>query len=377
MNHKPVLRLGLIGTGFMGRAHAFGFTLAPRVFDLPVEVRLEAVADIDGEAAERGRRQLGFARAVTDWRELIEAVDVVDITAPNSLHEEMALTAIAAGKAVYCEKPLAPTAVQAGAMTRAAESAGVVTQVGFNYLKSPLMALAREMIRAGELGEIRSYRGIHAEDYMADAAEPWSWRLDPAGGGGAGADLGSHAVATARYLLGPITEVRGHAVTAIPERPGDGGPRAVHVDDHTSAWVRFASGAVGTLEASWMATGRKMQHDFEVYGSKGALAFTQERFNELRLYRADDPAGRRGFRTICAGPEHDPYGAFCPAPGHQLGFNDLKVVEVRDFCHALAGWPHPGPDFREGWAVQTVVEAIYTSSRDDRWHGVREPADGA
>jgi len=377
MTEKPVLRLGLIGTGFMGRAHAFAFTLAPRVFELPVEVRLEAVADLDAEAAEAARRRLGFARAFTDWRAMIEAVDVVDITAPNALHEEMALTAIAAGKPVYCEKPLAPTAMQAGAMTRAAEAAGVVTQVGFNYLKNPLLALAREMIRAGELGDIRSYRGIHAEDYMADAAQPWTWRLDPAGGGGAFADLGSHAVATARYLLGPITELRGHAVTAIPERPGDHGPRAVHVDDHTSAWVRFAGGAVGTIEASWMATGRKMQHDFEVYGAKGALVFTQERFNELRLYKADDPAGRRGFRTLCAGPEHDPYGAFCPAPGHQLGFNDLKVIEVRDFCHALAGWPHPGPDFREGWAVQRVVEAVYASARDDRWHGVREPGDEA
>ena len=183
----------------------------------------------------------------------------------------MALAAIAAGKHVYCEKPLAPLAADAREMADAAEAAGIKTQVGFNYLCNPMLGLAREMIEAGELGEIRSYRGIHAEDYMADAASPFSFRNDPVGGGVL-ADLGSHALATAEYLLGPIESVLGDCVTVISSRPdGSGGRRAVETDDVGRAFLRFASGATGSVEASWIATGRKMQHDFEVYGSRGAL----------------------------------------------------------------------------------------------------------
>ena len=275
----------------------------------------------------------------------------------------MALAAIAAGKHVYCEKPLAPLAAEAREMAEAAEAAGVVTQVGFNYLCNPMLGLAREMIAAGELGEIRSYRGIHAEDYMVDAAAPFSFRNDPVGGGVL-ADLGSHALATAEFLLGPIAEVLGDCVTVVASRPdGRGGDRAVETDDVARAFLRFASGATGAVEASWVATGRKMQHDFEVYGSKGALAFSQERFNELHFYSAADAAGRRGFRRIEAGPDHAPYGRFCVAPGHQLGFNDLKAIEIARFMDAVAGrMPEPF-GFRAGLRIQELVEAIHRSSR--------------
>jgi predicted dehydrogenase len=166
-------------------------------------------------------------------------------------------------------------------MAEAAEAAGVKTQVGFNYLCNPLFGAAREMIAAGELGEILGYRGIHAEDYMIDPEGPWTFRHDPAGGG-ALADLGSHALATAEFLLGPITEVMGDCVTMIGERPdGIGGRRKVEVDDIGRAFLRFENGASGSIEGNWISTGRKMQHDFEVYGTTGALAFSQERFNEL------------------------------------------------------------------------------------------------
>ncbi|MEO5614669.1 MAG: Gfo/Idh/MocA family oxidoreductase, partial [Cypionkella sp.] len=180
---KPKLRIGLIGTGFMGKAHVFGFTSAPRVFELPFDLELHTVADITPEAAERARQTLGFANATADWRTIIAdpEIDLVSITAPNALHKEMSLAAIAAGKHVYCEKPLAPMASDALEMTLAAEAKGVKTQVGFNYLCNPMLALARDMIAAGELGEIRGYRGLHAEDYMADANGPYAFRHDPAG----------------------------------------------------------------------------------------------------------------------------------------------------------------------------------------------------
>ena len=365
------IRIGLIGSGFMGKAHALAYRAVAGVFPLPVQPVLEMLADVTPEAAAKGARELGFARSTGDWRALVEdpGIDVVDITVPPTLHREMALAAIAAGKHAYCEKPLAHDSAAAKEMADAAQKAGVRTQVGFNYLKNPMIALARQLVASGELGEIRSFRGIHAEDYMADAATPWHWRLDPAGGAGAVADLGSHIIAMARHLLGPIVEVYGQTETVIKQRPVAAGAtqtRPVEVDDLARAIVRFARGCSGTIEASWVSQGRKMQIEFEIVGSKGAIFFTQERFNELQLYEAGADGSRNGFRTILAGPAHPPYGAFCVAPGHQLGFNDLKTIEVRDFLCCLAGEPMVGPDFREGWEVQRTVDAVIQSSRERR-----------
>lgn len=366
------LGIGLIGSGFMGKTHALGFANAHRLFPLPVEPQLRLLADIDAERASHAAAALGFDRSTGDWRELVvdEAVDIVDITTPNTLHKEMALAAISAGKHVYCEKPLAPTVDDALEMTLAAERAGIVTAVGFNYLKNPLFKLARDIIAAGEIGEVRAFHGIHAEDYMMDAESPWSWRLDPAGGGGSLADLGSHIIATARHLVGPIDAVLGDVTTVVGSRPVAAGSverRPVEVEDIGRAHLRFANGCSGVIEASWVATGRKMRHDFEISGSKGALAFSQERFNELDLYLTADSPGRRGFRKIFAGPEHEPYGAFCVAAGHQIGFNDLKTIEVRDFLLAIAGQATDHAGFREGLEVQRTVMAIYRSANEGRW----------
>ena len=365
---KPKLRIGLIGSGFMGKAHAFGYANAARVFDLPYELELHTLADVTEESAAKAAAALGFARATSDWRALVAdpAIEVVNITAPNALHKPMALAAIAAGKHVYCEKPLASQARDAREMADAAEARGVKTQVGFNYLCNPMLALARAMIEAGELGEIRGYRGLHAEDYMADAGGPFTFRHDPIGGG-ALADIGSHALATAEYVMGPaagrITRVMGDCVTMIGERRDGEGLRRVEVDDLGRAFLRFESGATGSVEGNWIATGRKMQHDFEVYGTKGALAFTQERFNELHFFSTDDRKGRQGFRRIEAAPEHAPYGLFCVAAGHQLGFNDLKAI-------AVAG-RRPEPfNFRAGLRIQTLVETIQESSRAGAWRDV-------
>jgi predicted dehydrogenase len=366
------LGLGLIGSGFMGKAHAFGFLNANRVFQLPVEVDLAVLADVDSDTAARAAGALGFRRSTGNWRDLLSdaEIGIVDITTPNVLHREMALAAIGAGKHVYCEKPLAPTAAAALEMTEAAERAGVATAVGFNYLKNPMLKLAREIIDSGEIGEVRAFNGIHSEDYMSNADAPWTWRLDPAGGGGALADIGSHIIATARYLMGPIVEVLGDATTVIgsrPVAPGVSERRPVEVDDVTRAFFHFQNGSTGVIEANWIATGRKMRHEFEISGSTGAISFSQERFNELDLYLTDDKRGRRGFRKIFAGPEHEPYGAFCVAPGHQIGFNDLKAIEVRDFLLAVAGQGTGHADFREGYEVQRTVEAIYRSSAEKRW----------
>ena len=369
MMGKAKLRIGLIGTGFMGKAHAFGFAMAPRVFDLPYDLELVSVSDISESLAAGAARAFGFAGHTTDWRTIMAdpGIDLVSITAPNALHKEMSLAAIAAGKHVYCEKPLAPMAADAREMAEAAEARGVKTQVGFNYLCNPMLVLARQMIAAGELGEIRGYRGLHAEDYMADVGGVYGFRHDPAGGG-ALADIGSHALATAEFLCGPVVRVMGDCVTMIGQRPdGKGGSKAVTVDDVGRAFLRFESGATGSVEGNWIATGRKMQHDFEVYGTKGALAFSQERFNELHYFSTADAKGRQGFRRIEASPDHAPYGLFCVAAGHQLGFNDLKAIEVAGFVRAIAGLAPEPFNFRAGLRIQTLVETILQSSREGRW----------
>ena len=366
---KPALGVGLIGTGFMGKAHVFGYASAQKVFELPMAPVLHTVADITEERADAAADALGFAHWTGDWRTMIDdpAIDVVHVTTPNALHKEMSLAAIAAGKHVHCEKPLAPTPKDAREMADAAEAKGVKTQVGFNYLCNPMIGLAKAMIAAGELGAIRGYRGLHCEDFMTDAEAPFTFRHEPAGGG-ALADIGSHALATAEYLLGPIAEVMGHCVTMIAERPdGKGGRRAVEVDDVGRAFLQFENGATGSIESNWISTGRTMQHDFEVYGSKGALAFSQERFSELHFYSVDDAPGRRGFRRIEAAPDHPPYGRFCPASGHQLGFNDLKAIEIAGFVDAMAGTGPEPFNFRDGLRIQTLMDTIQQSSRERRW----------
>lgn len=368
--------IGLIGSGFMGRSHAMAFRAVSGVFsDIGATPVPEILADIDAPTAERAAKALGFARSTGDWRELVAdpAVHLVDITTPNTLHKPMALAAIAAGKPVYCEKPLAPTTADANEMADAAERAGLRTFVGFNYLKNPMLLFAREVIEGGEIGEVVSFRGLHAEDYMADPASPWMWRLDPAGGHGAISDIGSHILSIARFLCGDIVEVSGQIATAVKQRPVAAGAkemRAVEVDDQARALLRFASGATGSVEASWIAAGRKMTIAFEVTGTKGTIAFDQERMNEIQLYTAGQPRGREGFKTILSGPAHPFYGPFCPAAGHHLGFNDMKTIEVRAVLAALAGGPKFMPDFREAARIQATVDAIVTSARQRRWVSV-------
>ena len=367
--------IGLIGSGFMGRSHAIALRAVSGIFGLDAVPVLELLADIDLPTAERAARSLGFARATDDWRALIAdpAVGLVDITTPNMLHKPMALAAIAAGKHVYCEKPLAPTAADAQEMADAAAKAGVQSFVGFNYLKNPMLAFAREVIDGGEIGEVVSFRGIHAEDYMTDPHQPWSWRLDPAGGHGAVADIGSHILSVARYLVGDIVEVSGQVATVIRRRPAAAGSlelRDVLVDDQARALLRFASGATGSVEASWVAAGRKMTLAFEVTGSKGTIAFDQERMNEIQLYFTGQLRGHEGFKTILSGPDHPHYRPFCPAPGHHLGFNDMKTIEVRAILDALSGGPAFMPDFQEAARIQATVDAIVTSARERRWVSV-------
>jgi predicted dehydrogenase len=368
---KRTVGVGLVGAGFMGRCHANAFRTVGGLFDLPVEPVAEILADVTQASAERNATLLGYRRATGDWRALAvdPAVGIVAVTAPNALHEPVVMAALAAGKEVYCEKPLSTTAASALKMTQAAEKAGAVTCVGFNYLRNPLFRLAREIAASGEIGEITGFRGRHAESYMTDPDAPHSFRTDPEGGG-ALADIGSHIIAAARYLVGPIAETSAHCETVHKDRPvaaGSSERKPVVIDDVTNALIRFASGATGSIEANWVAAGRTMDLSWEITGAKGAIVFTQERMNELLLYTPGAGPGRGGFVRIEAGPAHPPYGNFCPAAGHHLGFNDLKVIEVGELMTAYATRGKCFSDFREAYEVQRTVEAMQTSSRERGW----------
>ncbi len=379
LEQAPGIGIGLIGSGFMGRAHALAFRNVGGVFPLARQPRLELLADHPQERAVAAAASLGFRRATGDWAALVRdpGVEGGAIATPNRLHAPMALAAIAAGKHVYCEKPLATTLHDAIAMTRAAATAGVVTTVGFNYLRNPMIAVAREIVQSGEIGTVTGFRGIHAEDFMADPEAPFSWRCEPEQAGGALADIGSHIVSLARHLLGEVEAVCGRLDTIHAERPlPGGGRRAVSVDDQASMLVRFRDHPfTASLSTSWLSRGRDMQLAFELSGTRGALCFTQERFNELRLYRAGAEPGRSGFTTINAGPAHRDYAAFCPAPGHQLGFNDLKTIEVRRLLDAVSGRGPSDMDFAGALAIARTIEAIRLSSRKGRWVALDEIPD--
>ncbi len=363
------LRIGLIGCGFMGRSHAMALATAAQAFGLNPRPRLEMLADVDADTAARAARELGFSRSTSDWRQLVSdpGIDVVHITTPNAMHEPIARAALAAGKAVHCEKPLALDANAAHALADAAEAAGVTTVVGFNYLRNPIQALAREIIAGGEIGEIIGFRGIHAEDFCCDPEIPFSWRHEPHGGGVA-MDLGCHIVSLARYLIGEIVEVMAlpHTVHKL-RRDKDGRAREVETDDQTHALLTFDQGATGTISASWLAAGRAMQLAYEITGTEGTLVFDQSRFNELKLYQAGPDRRINGFRTILSGPEHEGYSGFLPAAGHQIGFNEMKAIEMARFIECISAGRPAFPDFRWAAEIQDVIDAMALSGRERVW----------
>lgn len=365
------LGIGLIGTGFMGKAHALAFGAARAIMGDVPECHLAVLCDAPAEKAKQMADQFGFARSTADWSSLISDpdVDIVSITTPNALHFDMAIAAIKAGKHVYCEKPLALTLDQAREMRDAARKAGVKTMVGYNYIKNPAFTHACRLVKSGEIGDIVHFRGWVDEDYQADPALPWTWRakLTDAGLGALG-DMGCHLVSMAYGLAGPIDSLIADMQTVHTTRPlPDGTGRAkVENEDTASALVRFANGAQGSLSTSRSAWGRKNRLAWEVHGTKGMICFDQERMNELQFYRNSGEKAQQGFTTILTGPAHPPYGEFCPAPGHQLGFNDLKVIEAAALLRAIRDDSTPYPDFAHAYEFEKTIHAIAKSAKNGK-----------
>ncbi len=367
------VRIGLIGTGYIGKAHAIAYAQAPTVFNLRGKLVREMVAEVSPELAAERAQAFGFNRSTGDWRALVAdpVIDVVDICSPNHLHKEMALEAIRHGKHVYSEKPLALNAHDAREMVEAAQRAGVKTLVGFNYMKNPTAQLAKEIIARGEIGEVIHFYGTHNEDYMADPLAPIHWHcFKETAGLGALGDLAAHIVNMAQYLVGDIHQVCGDLKIVVPQRPAQVGSSqmvTVENEDQAHAMVRFAGGAQGVIETSRIACGAKMGLTYVVTGTKGTLRYTQERMAELELYIHDEPAGRQGFKTLLTGPAHPDYANLCVSAGHGIGFNDQKTVEIRDLINGIAAGDRMWPDFAEGLQVQKVLEAIALSALERRW----------
>ncbi|MFF4833684.1 Gfo/Idh/MocA family protein [Streptomyces sp. NPDC001315] len=379
---KPPLRVGMVGYAFMGAAHSQGWRTAGHVFDLPRRPVLAAICGRDAAAVRAAADRHGWAAAETDWRALIarDDVDLVDICTPGDSHAEIALAALAAGKHVLCEKPLANSVEEAEAMTVAAETAyerGQLTMVGFNYRRVPAAALARRMVAEGRLGTLRHVRVTYLQDWLVDPGFPLTWRLrkERAGTGSLG-DLGAHIVDLAQYLAGErLAGVSALTETFVRERPLPGGPTAglsadssaagtgqVTVDDAAVFTGRLASGALASFEATRYATGRKNALRIELNGERGSLAFDLERLNELRYHDGTEPAAHAGFRRILVTePDHPYLDAWWP-PGHGLGYEHTFVHQARDLVHAIAEGRRPEPSFADGLQVQRVLAAVEESA---------------
>ena len=366
---KPELKLGLIGAGFIGGSHALAVSAVNRVFaELPLQAVPAVLVDANEDLARRSSERFGFNRWTTDWHEAVSSCDAVIVAVPSFLHREIALAAIDMGRHILCEKPVGLSSNEADDIAAAVRQAGVSNAVGFTYRRAPLVRQAKRLLDDGTLGAPLHFRGWHNEDYLADPQAPFSWRLDASLAGRCGAlgDLGWHILSIARLLCGPVAAVSGSVRTFHAKRPVAGDPstkRAVENEDWAGLSLRFASGAVGLVESSRVAHGRKMGIGFELVCEKGTIIFDGERLNEIEVFKQ----GANGFERMLINADHPDYGAFIPAPGHGLGFNDLKTIELRDFMQAIASGENADPDLNEAVCIARICEAAIDASQSNCW----------
>lgn len=380
----PPLRIALIGTGFMGRAHSHAWRTAGAFFDLPRTVETAVLVGRDAGRAQDLAGRFGWAEVSTDWQDVVSRadIDVVDICTPGNLHAPIALAALAAGKHVLCEKPLANSTQDATVMADAAARAharGVVAMCGFSYRRTPALALAKQLIDDGLVGAVRHVRAQYLQDWLTDADAPLTWRLDASqAGSGALGDIAAHSIDTAQWLTGSrITAVSAILKTFVPTRPvlaeqvglggrgdtdGERGP--VTVDDAAAFTATFDDGALGVFEATRMATGRRNANRIEISGERGAIAFDYERSNELEVYDATDPLVAQGFRRVLATEPQHPYMSAWWPTGHGIGYEHGFTHQAVDFVRAIADGTEVAPTFADALDVQRVLDAIAASAAD-------------
>ncbi|GIP19653.1 oxidoreductase [Paenibacillus montaniterrae] len=380
------INIGMIGAGFMGKAHSLSMAAMPMFFwPAPAIPVRKVVCDLTMEAAEQAALRLGFEKYTDNWRDVVNdpEIDVIDIVTPNNSHAEIAIAAAKAGKHVICEKPLASTLEESKQMLDAVTAAGVKHMVAFNYRRTPAVALAKKYIEEGAIGQILNFRGTYLQDWSADPNSPLSWRFQKAlSGSGALGDIGTHVIDFARYLVGEIAEVMAETKTWITERPvqafgvdklgtvkldEQAEKRPVDVDDEFMSLLRFENGAIGSIEATRNGWGRNNFLTFEIHGTKGSLYFNYENRDELQVCFADDPADRRGYRTVYTGPA-TPYGeALWPIPALGIGYGETKIIEMHDFIQSIVEGREISPSFNDGYRIAQISEAILRSAEQQKW----------
>lgn len=376
--------VGLVGYKFMGRTHSNAYRQVSHFFEVDPVPRMVAICGRDEAAVKHAAATLGWEEYETDYHALISRDDIglIDVATTGNTHHDIVLAALAAGKHVLCEKPLANTLDEASEMLQAARKADVVAMVNFNYRRVPAIQLAKQLIESGELGEIRHWRAVYLQDWINDPEFPLVWRLQKElAGSGALGDIAAHILDLAHFLIGPVTEVVGTLDTFVKERPkeapseGGAGLSAsgstergpVTVDDATTFLARFESGVTGTFEATRLAPGRRNHNAFEINGSKGSLSFNLERLNELEVYFVDDPSGRQGFRTINVTEADHPYAAAWWPAGHIIGYEHTFVHAIKDLMDGIKSGTTPAPSFEDGFRCQAVLDAVERSVQTRGW----------
>jgi len=371
------LRVALVGHGFMGRAHSLAWRAVAQAFDVPATPELTVLCGRRFDAAKEAAARWGWSEAASDWRDVVERSDVsvIDICTPPSSHEEIASAALASGKHVLCEKPLANSVAEAFRLEQAATEAsrqGVFAMLGFNYRRVPALVFARRLLADGRLGVLRHLRAEYLQDWLASPGAPLSWRLrrEDAGSGALG-DLGSHLIDLTCFLTGQdVASVCASTQTVVTHRPSPNGDRRlepVTVDDAAFLQAQLSGGVLATFEVSRFATGRKNHLRVEINGELGSLVFNLERLNELEFYDATLPAGEHGFRRILMTEPDHPYLAAWWPPGHMLGWEHTFTHQAADFLEAIEAGQQPYPSFADGLHVQRVIETALRSAATGAW----------
>ena len=356
--------IGIIGGGYMGKAHAVAMSAVGAVFNTNLRPRLEMVCGSSPKTSKKYCEAYGFKRAANTWEELVKdkKVEAVIIASPQSTHLKIALMALSLGKPVFCEKPLGVSIEDGKKMVAAAEKSGAVNMMGFNYIRTPASQFVRKLVSEGEIGDITWFRGEHTEDFYSDPNIPATWRATGLENGTMG-DLAPHMINAALAIMGPIKSLSADVATVHSSRPGG----TVDNDDHAQMMCTFKNGAMGHLYFSRIATGRKMGYAYEIHGTKGAIRFDQEDQNAIWLYKSDENPEKQGFRKILTGPYHPDYEPFCQGPGHGTGYQDQIIIEARDFLRAIETNSEIWPSFRHGLEVSNVVAACHRSSSTKTW----------
>ena len=373
-----LIGIGVIGTGFMGKAHSIAYSASASVFGIGLRPNLEIVCDLSPERANQRATDLGFSRHTDKWQDVVNdpRVDLISVCTPNNTHSEISIAALEKGKHVWCEKPMSSSLEDSQIMAEVAEKSNSKTIVGYNYTKNPIVIHARKIIEKGTIGRISGFFCRYDVDNEADGSKPWSWRMSKElSGTGSNGDILSHVISVGHYLINSrISNVVGDISIIHKQRKDpkeNEKSKIVDNDDMVSALVHFENGVHGHIGASRVSWGKKCGLTWEIHGTEGTITYNQERLNEIKLFTRQSDSSTDGFRTILSGPEHPFYSSFLPNGGHGLGFMDVKICELQGLLNAIENNKPTWPNFNDGLAIEKVMERIDESAITKQWLSIQ------